>query len=140
NHFFDLFRGQEQLAATPASDTEEFSYQSCVPDMDNWFGKFNMTKMSWAFARLLVTCLASEPGVNHTQVEIHQSLRVGEPIVIIGICPDDLPNTHGAYLFWREQAKFYLSYTFWTWHNDLFLLHHIFKLHPGSYAHTLHFV
>ncbi len=68
--------------------------------MDYRFCKFNVAEMPGALACFLVAGFAPEAGIDDTQVQVHQSLGVREPVIIVGIRPDDLPYTHLADLFW----------------------------------------
>ena len=64
--------------------------------MDDGLCELDMAEVAGAFACLLVAGLAPETGVDDPEVEVHQALRVREPVVIVGIRPDDLPDTHLA--------------------------------------------
>ena len=99
---FNLIRGQQDPPAGPARDTEQFPYQARVPDMDDGFCKFDVAEVSGALACLLVAGLAPEPRVNNPEVEVHEPLRVGETVVIIGVRPDNFPHAHLADLFGGE--------------------------------------
>ena len=68
--------------------------------MDDGFCKFNVPEMPGALACFLVAGLAPETRIDNTEVQVHQTLGVREPIIIIGIRPDDLPHTHLADFFW----------------------------------------
>jgi hypothetical protein len=68
--------------------------------MDDRFGKFNMTKMPRALTCFLVTGFTPETRINDAEVQIHQTLRVRKPVIIVCIRPDDLSDTHLADFFW----------------------------------------
>jgi hypothetical protein len=59
-----------------------------------------MPEMSGALAGFLVAGLAPETRIDDAEVQVHQTLRVGEPVIIVRIRPDDLPDTHFADFFW----------------------------------------
>jgi hypothetical protein len=68
--------------------------------MNYRFCQFDMPEMSRALARFLVTGLAPETRIDDTEIQIHQTLWVGESVIIVGIRPDNLPDTHFADFFW----------------------------------------
>jgi hypothetical protein len=69
--------------------------------MDYWFCKFDVAEMTGALACFLIAGLAPEAGIDDAKVQVHQTLGVREPVIIVGVRPDDLPHTHLADLFWR---------------------------------------
>ena len=84
--------------------------------MDNGLGKLDMTEVSRTLARLVAACLAAQTRVDYTEVQIHKTLGVGETVVIVGICPDDLSDTHLADVFWRKKTELNFSDSLWTCH------------------------
>jgi hypothetical protein len=101
NYFLDLFRTQQHTTAGAAGDTKKFPDKPGVADMDDRLGKLNVPEMTGALTCFLVAGLAPETGVDNPKVQIHETLRVGEPVIIVGVRPDDLPDTHLADLFGR---------------------------------------
>jgi hypothetical protein len=68
--------------------------------MDYWFCKFNMPEMPGTLARFLVAGLAPETWIDDTEVQIHQTLGIREPIIVVSVRPDDLSHAHLADFFW----------------------------------------
>jgi hypothetical protein len=62
--------------------------------VDDRLGEFDMPEVAGTLTCLLVAGLAPETGVDDTEVQVHEALGVREPVVIIGIRPDDLPDAH----------------------------------------------
>ena len=60
------------------------------------FAELDVAEVAGALACLLVAGLAPETGVDDPEVQVHEALRVGEPVVIVGVRPDDLADTHLA--------------------------------------------
>ena len=122
-----------------AGGAEKFPYQPGIPDMDDRFRKFNVAEVAGALARLLVAGLAPQAGIDDPKVEIHQSLRVGEPVIIVGVCPDDLP-AHSWYESLLGRVTRTRSFLFVLGLACVFLLHHVFKFHSRCDPHTLHLI
>ena len=68
DNLLDLFGTQEHPATGAAGDPQEFSYEPCIPDMDDGLRQFDMAEMAGALACLLVAGLAPETRVDDTEV------------------------------------------------------------------------
>jgi hypothetical protein len=90
---FQFERMQKKPPTIAASDTEKFSDETCISDMNDRLCEFDMAEVAGTFAHLLVACLAPETWIDDTQGQVHEALRVRKPVVIIGICPYDLRGT-----------------------------------------------
>ena len=96
DYLLDFLRAQEHAAAGTAGDTQEFPNEPRVAYVDDGLGELDVAEVAGALARLLVAGLAPETRIDDPEVQVHEALGIGKAIVIIGVGPDDLPDTHLA--------------------------------------------
>ena len=75
-----------------------------------------MTEVTRAVSLLLTAGFAAETRIDNAKARVHQTFRVRETIIIIGVWPDDLADTHIADRFWGEQTELNLSDSLWAGH------------------------
>jgi len=73
---FSTYNIHKHLRAEEANAAQHFDSLGQKRLMKNWFGKFNMSKVTGAIGHIARTCLTTRLSVYHTLAWIHQTVQL----------------------------------------------------------------
>src|SRR5207245_8435792 len=100
-----LLAREEEAAALSAGRLKEFLDVLHVPDVDHGHREVDVPEVARAIVDLTAARLASEAGLDHPEMAIHQAHVDRESIVVVRVGRDDLRRRHPSDLVGAQQGE-----------------------------------